>query len=148
MANVLIDTNVLVYAHDRGEFEKQQQANRALDHLFGSGAGRLSVQSLSELFRATTRGANPILTVQVAAQQVQQLAHAWTVLDLTPQIVIEAARGAGSHQLAYWDAQLWATAKLNQIQVIFTEDLPSSAVLEGVRFVNPFAADFVIEDWV
>lgn len=28
MATILIDTNVLVYAHDRGEHRKQEQANQ------------------------------------------------------------------------------------------------------------------------
>lgn len=39
MAMILVDTNILVYAHDRGEHQKQEQANRILDELFNSGAG-------------------------------------------------------------------------------------------------------------
>jgi len=42
---------------------------------------------------------------------------------------------------------LWATARLNQVPVIFSEDFASNSVLEGVRFVNPFAPDFSLEDW-
>lgn len=46
------------------------------------------------------------------------------------------------------DAQLWATAKLNQIPVIFSEDFNSGATLEGARFVNPFASTFRMDDWM
>ena len=147
MAAVLVDTNVLVYAHDRGEFAKQGQAIHVLEHLYLAGAGRLSVQSLAEFFRATTRGAKPMLTVEQALQQMEHLAQAWPVFELTAQIALEAARGVKAHQFNYWDGQIWATARLNQVPVIFSEDFPSGATLEGVRFVNPFAADFVLEAW-
>src|SRR5947199_11741 len=66
-----------------------------------------------------------------------------TVATSAPrQAVVEAARGASAHRLDYWDAQLWATARLNQIQVILTEDFAHGRVLEGVHFMDPFAASF------
>jgi predicted nucleic acid-binding protein len=148
MAAVLVDTNVLVYAHDRGEHVKQQQAIQVLDQLYATGSGRLSVQCLAEFFNAVTRGPAPKLTILEAAQQTDQLARAWPVLDLTPMIVVEAVRGVRDHQLAYWDAQIWASARLNQIPVVFSEDFSDGVALEGVRFVNPFAAEFVLDSWV
>jgi predicted nucleic acid-binding protein len=148
MTAVLVDTNILVYAHDRGEFRKQGQAIQVLEHLHRTGSGRLSVQNLSEFFSITTRGAKPKLTAAEATQQVERLARSWLVLDLTSLIVLEALRGVRDHRLAFWDSQLWATARLNQIPVIFSEDFNVGAVLEGVRFVNPFATDFVLDAWV
>ena len=52
-----------------------------------------------------------------------------------------------AHKLAYYDAQLWATARLNQVPAIFSEDFDTGATLDGVRFVNPFAPDFALETW-
>ncbi len=147
MATVLIDTNVLVYAYDRGEHVKQNQAILVLEHLQAASAARISVQSLAEFFRATTRGNIPILTIEQAREQVQELARSLPVLNLTPQIVMEATRGVRDLQFPYWDAQIWATAKLNQIPVVFSEDFASGSNREGVGFVNPFAADFAIGDW-
>jgi predicted nucleic acid-binding protein len=146
MSAVLIDANVLVYAHDRGEFAKQERAIALLDHLLIIGGGRLSTQCLAEFFCAATRGPTPKLTVAEAQQQVERLARACPVLDVTPQIVLEAMRGVREHQLSYWDAQIWATARLNQIPMVLSEDF-CSTVIEGVRFANPFAADFRIEEW-
>ena len=147
MNAVLIDTNILVYGYDRGEPARQKQAIRVLDRLNAAGSGRLSVQSLAEFFSAVTRGPSPKLTILEAIQQTDQLAQAWPVLDLTPMIVVEAMRGVRDHQLAYWDAQIWASARLNQIGVVFSEDLLNGAVLEGVRFVNPFADAFDLDFW-
>ena len=67
---------------------------------------------------------------------------------MTPTIVLEAARGVIDHQLRFWDALIWATAKLNQIPVILSEDFRSGASLEGVRFVNPLSDDFDLELWL
>lgn len=147
MTSVLVDTNVLVYAHDRGEPEKQARAIEVLAWLEDTHRGRLSVQMLAEFFSLTTHGQSPKLIASQAAQQVERFTQGWPVLPLTPQIVLEAVRGVRTHQLAYWDAQIWATAHLNQIPIIFSEDFNTGATLEGVRFVNPFAPDFVLENW-
>ncbi len=148
MATVLVDTNLLVYAHDRGEHVKQAQAIEVLNHLQLAGIGRISAQSLGEFFSAVTKGKTPMLSIEEAVEQMNFLASTWPILSITRLVVLEAARGVRQHQLAYWDAQLWATARLNQIPVIFSEDFNAGAVLDGVRFVNPFAAEFVVEEWV
>ena len=148
MPSVLVDTNVLVYAHDRGEFAKQERAIRVLEHLLTLRKGCLSAQSLAEFFSITRKGPRPMLTAAEASRQVERLARAWPVLDVTGLAVLEAVRGVRAHQLPYWDAQLWAVARLNQIPVIFSEDSSAGAVLEGVRFVNPLAERFDLAAWV
>ncbi len=147
MPAILLDTNILVYAHDSAEPAKQAKAIAALEFLHVTGSGRLSAQCLAEFFRATTRAPKPILTPTEAMQQVERLARVWPVFDITPFVVIEAMRGVRDHQLAYWDAQVWATARLNQVPVVFSEDFNTGSVLEGVRFVNPFAGDFSLSAW-
>jgi predicted nucleic acid-binding protein len=147
MATILIDTNILVYAHDRGEPAKQARAIQLLAQLRVTVKGCLSTQCLAEFFRTVTRPSRPLLTVAEAVQQTQRLARAWPVFPLTSFIVLEATRGVRDHQLAYWDAQIWAAARLNQIPVIFSEDFNAGSVLEGVRFVNPFADDFSLSAW-
>jgi predicted nucleic acid-binding protein len=145
MPRVLIDTNVLVYAHDRGEPAKQAIAVEVLDHLHMSGQGLLSVQCLSEFFSITTSKLKAKLTISEAAKQVELLAASWPVLELTPFVVLEATRGVRVHKMAFWDAQVWASARLNQVPLVLSEDFSTGAVLEGVRFVNPFVPRFDME---
>lgn len=148
MAAVLVDTNVLYYAHDPTDHAKQDRAIRILDDFFRAGSGRLSVQCLAEFYVSTTRGRAPLLTHPEAARQVDRLYRSWSILPITSLIVLEAVRGAGDHRLPYWDAQIWATARLNQVPIVFSEAFQAGSVLEGVRFVNPFAEDFQIERWL
>ena len=148
MAAILVDTNVLVYAHDRGEPVKQDQAMRVLDALEVSGSGRLTAQVLGEFFRAVTKPPALMLTLEQAQQQMDDFIVSWTVLDTTAMVVREAVRGVRTHRLSYYDAQVWATARLNQIGVVFSEDFAEGSILEGVRFVNPFSQAFVLANWV
>jgi predicted nucleic acid-binding protein len=141
-AEYLVDTNVLVYAYDHGEPKKQAQAVATLRHLVAAGKGRLSAQVLAEFYRATTAKIAPALTPVEAHRQVDILLRTWPVVPITPLIVLEAARGVRDHRMAYWDAQIWATARLNQIPVVLSEDFTTGAVVEGVRFMNPFARQF------
>ncbi len=45
------------------------------------------------------------------------------------------------------DDQTRSSVKLSQVSVIFSEDFNPNATLERVRFVNPFASDFMLENW-
>jgi predicted nucleic acid-binding protein len=70
------------------------------------------------------------------------------VLDTTAMVVQEAARGVQDHRLPFHHAQIWASARLNQVPVIFSEDFANGSILEGVRFINPFASGFALDPWV
>jgi len=133
-----IDTNVLVYAYDFSEPEKQASAVAALDELHETQTGVLSTQVLSEFFVVVTKKLAAPLTIDEAAERVETLVAAWPIAEITPMVVIEATRGVSRHRLSYWDALIWATARLNQIQVILSEDFNQGHSLEGVAFVNPF----------
>lgn len=145
MASILLDTNVLVYAYDPRDPTKNAHAQLLLKALRRQKTGILSVQTLAEFMRATQKLAIPSRT---AMGYVQAFAASWPILNLTPQVVLEAARGVSDHLLPYYDAQIWAVARLNQISVVFSEDFNSGSTLEGVRFVDPFAAGFRLDDWV
>mgnify|MGYP001044479379 CR=1 FL=1 len=145
---VFVDTNVLVYAYDRSEPEKQRQALEVLDRLVMAGAGVISTQVLAEFFVAVTGKIAAPLSVEDGYERIKNYLRAWTVVDLTGLIVLEAARGVREHHFNFWDAQVWATARLNQISVVFSEDFNVDTVVEGVRFMNPFAKGFRLETWI
>lgn len=147
MGEVLIDTNILVYAHQPAETRKYSRAIETVETLVDCRQGRLSAQILAEFFSATTRGRRPILTTDQALDQMELLAHALPVLDVTRLIALEAARGVRQHRLSYYDAQIWATARLNQVGTVFSEDFQDGQRLEGVRFVNPLVAAFELAAW-
>jgi len=111
---VFVDTSILVYTCDRSEPKKQQQALEVLDRLVSTATGVISTQVLAEFFVAVTstrKFASPMRKVE-AYEYVQDYMSAWEVVSITPMIVLEAVRGVCHYQLSFWDAQLWAAARL------------------------------------
>ena len=147
-ASILVDTNVLVYAYDRATPDKQRVAITVADALARRRIGVVSTQVLSEFFVAATRKIAQPLSVAEARRRIDVYLQTWTVLDMTGMIVLEAARGVETYQLSFWDAQIWAAARLNQIALVFSEDFNVGATIEGVHFINPFAAAFRLDDWI
>ena len=145
---IMVDTNILLYAYDRGEPSKQPQALIVLDHLAVNGLGVLTSQVLAEFFVNATRKLKPPLTTEEAYGRIQNYLLSWEILDITGPIVLEAARGVRTYQMAYWDAQIWASAKMNQIRVVFSKDFSERVIIEGISFVNPFGSKFNMETWL
>jgi len=144
---ILVDSNILVYAYDRSEPDKQAQAAALLDQLLITGVGILSTQVLAEFFVAVTRKIIQPLSIERAFESLSNYAASWETLGLNNLNVLEAARGVRDHSFSYYDAQIWAVARMNQIPVVFSEDFNPSWI-EGVQFVNPFASEFTLADWV
>lgn len=140
----LVDTNILVYAYDRSESEKQRKALDILDWLATGDKGALSTQVLSEFFWAVTRKITAPISIDDASKQIELFIRSWEILSITPLVVIEAVRGVKDHQLSLWDAQIWAVARMNQIPVVLSEDFHTNSIIEGIRFLNPLLHEFDI----
>jgi predicted nucleic acid-binding protein len=138
----LVDTNVLVYAYDPTERAKRERAITVLECLGARQLGALSAQILGEFFVTVTRKIPLPFTEAAAERSVTNDVRSWLVYDLTELVVLEPVRGPQRYRLLYWDSLIWATAKLNGVPNVLSEDFSDGALLEGVHFLNPFAASF------
>ena len=138
----LVDTNILVYAYDPADGAKHERAITALELLGTSERGAISVQILGEFFVTVTRKIPSPLTLAEAEHSLINYVRSWVVYDLTERTVLEAVRGLQRHGMSYWDSLIWATAKLNNVPNVLSEDFSDGALIEGVRFLNPFARAF------
>lgn len=147
MTAMLIDTNVLVYAYDRSEPEKQRRALEVLDELVRTGGGCLSAQTLSEFFVTVTGKIATPLTVEQAERRIEHYARIWPIVPVTARVVAEAIRGVREYQFSFWDAQIWAGARLHRIPTVLSKDFNPGTTIDGVRFVDPFEGDFRLRGW-
>src|SRR5215210_8775827 len=138
----VVDTNLLVYALDRREPEKRERAREVLRRVGGSGAAAVPAQLLSEFGGACLRKLEPRPDPATVRREVERLMLAFPVLPLTGPVVLEALRGVREHLLSYYDAQIWAVARLGQVGVVLGEDFNPGAVLDGVSFTNPLDPEF------
>lgn len=130
-----VDTNVWVYALDRGDPAKQAAA---LDLVRRDPATVVvSPQVMGELYATLARfGARPA-SADDAARAVDALRR-FTVVPLEPDHVMAALELLRQHSLSYWDALIVASARAGGCERLFTEDLADGAVIAGVHIVNPF----------
>ena len=140
----LVDSNVLVYAYDRSEIEKQEIALNVLDRLVLAGTGVLSSQILAEFFVVSTLKLAKPLSISDGHKRVKSYLRIWPVVNVTGIVVLEAVRGVREFKFSYWDAQIWATARMNQVPVVLSEDFNEGSEVEGIRFINPFSESFDI----
>lgn len=148
IARVFIDTNVLVYPYDRASPDKQMAARVLLARLVRARAGVISAQVLAEFFMTITRKLKAPVAFERAERRVINLSRTMDVVPTTDLIVQEAIRGTSQHQFHFWDAMIWAAARLNQAPLLLSEDFQDGAFIEGVRIKNPFASGFRLEDWL
>jgi predicted nucleic acid-binding protein len=141
-ARYVVDTNVLVYALDRREPEKRERAREVLRRVGGAGTAALPAQVLSEFANACMRKLEPRPDPEVVRREAERLMLAFPVLPLTGPVVLEAVRGVREHLLSYYDAQIWAVARLGQVGMVLSEDFNPGAVLDGVSFTNPLDPTF------
>ncbi|HEY0553778.1 MAG TPA: PIN domain-containing protein [Thermoanaerobaculia bacterium] len=138
-APVFVDTNVLLYRHDKFKPEKQQAAETWLAHLWQTRSGRVSTQVLQEFYLNATQKLKPGLDRKAARQEVMDLS-VWHPIPVDFQVIAEAWDLQDRYQLSFWDSLIAAAARLAGCRFLLTEDLQHDQDLNGVRVLSPFIA--------
>ena len=141
MRSVLLDTNVLIYAADTSDPRKHRIAVDLLRNL-GEARTCVSTQVLAEYASAMTHPTKMAAAADTVATSVRDMSIAWTGLQVDSDTVIGALGAKDRWQLPYYDAQIWASAALNSVPVILSEDFSAGSALGPVTFLDPFASDF------
>jgi len=134
-----VDTNVLVYAFDKGSSPKKRVAQRLMNELMDEDRLRVSTQVLQELFVTLTRKVSQRCSSEEALAVLDDLT-AWPLLVVDYAAIRAAVELAGQAQLSFWDALVVVAAARTGSTVLYTEDLHDGQGILGVRVTNPFAA--------
>lgn len=137
---VFVDTNILLYARDSGQPDKQPIALAWMNGLWRSRQGRLSFQVLQEFYVNATQKLKPGLPVAIARQDVRSLL-AWRPVKNDSALIEAAWMLADRYGFSWWDAQIVAAARRADCQILLTEDMQHRLEVDGLVLINPFAAD-------
>ena len=131
-----VDTNILVYAHDRSTGVKHRRAQELLERLWDSGQGVLSTQVLQELcINLRRKAANPL-----PADEVRLLIReysTWEVVTNTPQSVLLALDIELRYKTSFWDALILQAAESAGASILYSEDLSAGQRYGSIQVVNP-----------
>jgi predicted nucleic acid-binding protein len=140
----LVDTNVLVYRFDPRFPRKQARAESILREGIERDSIRIAHQAVLEFVAAVTRasrGETPLLHVDEARRECEELVDQFTILYPNEDLLRLALRGQAAYQLSWFDAHMWAYAEHYGLSRLVSEDFQSGRMYGSVFAVDPFAAD-------
>ncbi len=134
---IFIDSNIVVYANDSQNPEKQRIALTVIGDSLRSGTGVISTQVLQQY-------ANVALGKLAQRQDVvlRQLAilERLEVVSQTPALVQRAVELRAIYGVSFWDASIVSAAKSRGCREMVSEDLDTGQFYGRAVVVNPFTA--------
>jgi predicted nucleic acid-binding protein len=132
-----VDTNILVYAHDRSAGRKHQKAKAMVEQLWRSGDGVVSTQVLQELCVNLRRKCSPPLAPDETRRLIQDYL-AWEVVVNAPESTLQALDLEARYNISFWDALMIQAAETAGASAVYSEDLSHGQEFGSLRIVNPF----------
>jgi predicted nucleic acid-binding protein len=133
-----LDTNVLVYAMDPTEPDKQAIAQKWIATAHESHNGCLSYQVVQEWFNVVLRKAAVPLTPEQAVPIYRRLIEPLWHVQSSRELVATALDLHQHQSLPWWDALIVSAAIEGGCERLLSEDLPHGRKVHGVKIVNPF----------
>ena len=131
-----VDTNILIYAHDRTTGVKHERARVLIEKLWTSGQGVLSTQVLQELcVNLRRKVARPL-----GVDEIRRLVNdymSWEVVVNSAEAVIQALEIEMRYKTSFWDALILQAAEQSGAAILYSEDLAPKQSYGTVRVVNP-----------
>jgi len=131
-----VNTNILVYAHDRSAGLKHQRAQALVESLWESGQGVLSTQVLQELCINLRRKVSKPLPVSEVRQLIRDYST-WEIMTNTSESVLAALDIEARYKTSFWDALIIQSAEASGASVLYSEDLSDGQKYGALRLVNP-----------
>ena len=132
-----VDTNILLYAHDRQAGAKQVQAAALLTTLWEKQTGVLSTQILQEFFVNVVRKLKPPLAIPQAREIVRNYST-WVLHDTGPDEIVRASELMELAGFSFWDSLVIAAAEKSGAELLYSEDMQHGQHIAGLLIQNPF----------
>ena len=133
-----VDTNILVYAYDTHDAEKQRRAQDVIRGGIESESVVLSVQVLGEFFTVVTKRIPNPLSIE-EAEDVLNLVSVLPIVEIDRRMVHRAIEIHRRYGITYWDSLIVVAAERAGCTRILSEDLNAGQSYDGIVVVNPFS---------
>ena len=131
-----VDTNVLVYAHDPREPEKQADAISLIESLADP---VLLWQVACEYVSVSKKLESFGYSREQAWQDIRDLRSVWSAVLPGWEVADRAEELMDRHCLAYWDAMIIAACLEAGVKRLYSEDFSGLKTISGMKVVNPFS---------
>ena len=134
---LFLDTNILVYAYDAHEPQKQTKAQGLLTDGIEQENLFLSVQVLGEFFDVVTRH----IPQPMSPGEAKVIINTLSILPVQEIDLVMVKRAIDTHemyQISYWESLIVAAAERAGCRIILSEDLSAGQTYHNILVKNPF----------
>jgi predicted nucleic acid-binding protein len=134
-----VDTNILMYAHDKASGEKHERAKALVEELWRNRTGVVSTQVLQELSVNLRKNVRRPLHAKVTREIISDYLT-WQVVVNGGDAILEALDLEARFKISFWDALVVQAAQASGAEILYSEDLSDGQAYGTVRVVNPLRA--------
>jgi predicted nucleic acid-binding protein len=131
-----VDTNILMYAHDKAAGAKHERAKALVEELWRERTGVVSTQVLQELSVNLRKKVNRPLDARATRDIVADYL-AWQLIVNGGESILEALDLESRYQISFWDALVVQAAQASGAEILYSEDLSDGQTYGSVRVINP-----------
>jgi len=137
---ILFDTNIIVYAYDASEPDKQKICAGLLEKVYENEInGTISNQILGEVFKGLTENIEKPISLDDAKLVIENIidSDSWIKINYNHQTVKNTIVTVKIHRTPFWDSLIAETMKENGIVKIYTENEKDFKKISGIEVINP-----------
>lgn len=143
MNNVLIDSNILIYAHD-SHSPYHEIAYRCIKNLVGQHSACFSIQNYLESYRIWTQKLPKPISSNDAWGIIEYYLHHPLVQTLFPneEILVETRKLSIKYNkigVQIFDIQIVATMHVYEIPSLYTANTKDFEMFDRIKIINPLA---------
>jgi len=133
---VFIDTNILVYAYNSDDLDKQRIATKLLDEDLAEDYVYISAQVLNEFYSVLLNHKIGHLEIK---QYVDEIISSVQISSLNVLTSQKAFAMKEKYGYSWWDSLVLSAALGNDCSVLYSEDLQHNQTIENtLKILNPF----------
>ncbi len=136
-AKYFIDTNILVYAHDKSDRKKRETSQQIIFDGMKKENVIVSTQVFSEFFVTVTQKIREPLSVDLAKKELLLLSH-FQMVEIDLSMILEAIDLKTEHRISYWDGLIICAAKYGECSHILSEDMQHGQSFGNLTVINPY----------
>lgn len=135
MNKEFLDTNIIIYANDSRDTEKQTIAIAVISSHIKLGTGVISTQVLQEYAHVAL---NKLQQRQDIILRQLVLLEELEVIQQTPALIRRSVELKATYQINFWDACIISAAEYAKCNAVISEDLNNGQFYSGMKLKNPF----------
>ena len=135
MERIFIDTNIIIYANNKRDVQKQKKALQVIKNLMSNGNGVISTQVLQEYAYVAVKKINQ--APDLVMRQIMLL-ESLDVINQSAEQIRRAIEIMVTYKTSFWDACIISNAEHGNCTLIYSENLNSGQFYSGIKVQNPF----------